>query len=213
MLFRRVRGLARCCGMSAALPPGPFLVHDSSAGPVLGVSAGVSRIASYVIAWVGHLLCPAFLVIGVYLLSLMNPFAFLIGLVVLGLGWLVRPRAARLPGDVQVLTRADAPELYGLIDRIGEGVGAPRIDTVALGGMANAALATYGWRRRRLVVIGYPLWLVLSPRERVAVLAHELGHSSNGDARHGWCAACSRGVVRDDQVHLDVGRLVAGSGQ
>ncbi|MFG2076175.1 M48 family metallopeptidase [Nonomuraea maritima] len=138
------------------------------------------------LAWVVHLLCPAFLVSGVYLLSLMNLFAFLLGLVVLGVAWLVRPRAARLPADVQVLTRADAPELHALIDRIGEGVGAPKVDTVALGGMANAALATYGWRRRRLVVIGYPLWLVLSPRERVAVLAHELGHSSNGDARHGW---------------------------
>lgn len=33
--------------------------------------------------------------------------------------------------------------------------------------------------------IGYPLWLILTPQERVALLAHELAHSRNGDARHG----------------------------
>ncbi|MEV1173569.1 M48 family metallopeptidase [Nonomuraea sp. NPDC049784] len=150
-----------------------------------GLSVGLARIASYAVACLVHLLGPTFLVVGVYLLFRMTIFAFFLGVVALGLAWLVRPRVPHFPADIQPLTREDAPNLYALLDRIGTGVGAPRVDTVALGGMVNAAFGTYGWRRRRLVMIGYPLWLILTPQERIAVLAHEMAHSSNGDARHG----------------------------
>lgn len=95
--------------------------------------------------------------------------------------------------------------LYALLDRIGARVGGPKTDAVALGGMVNAAFGTYGWRRRRLVIIGYPLWLILTPQERIAVLAHEMAHSSNGDARHGLFVGSAlhslrelRGVARFD---------------
>ncbi|TDD55855.1 hypothetical protein E1286_03705 [Nonomuraea terrae] len=63
-----------------------------------------------------------------------------------------------------------------------------------------ASFMTYGRRRRRVVEIGYPLWLVLTPQERVALLAHEMAHSSNGDGRHGLVvgsALHSLGVLRD----------------
>ncbi|QFY10943.1 M48 family metalloprotease [Nonomuraea phyllanthi] len=158
---------------------------SSRSFPASGLSVGLAHIASYVVACLVHLLGPAFLVIGVYLLSRMTVFALLAGVVALGFAWLVRPRVPRLPPDIQPLTREEAPNLYALLDRIADRVGAPRANIVALNGMVNAAVTTYGWRRRQLVVIGYPLWLILTPRERVAILAHEMAHFGNGDARHG----------------------------
>ncbi|GAA3213238.1 M48 family metallopeptidase [Nonomuraea helvata] len=176
-----------------------------------GLSAGLARIASYALACLVHFLGPAFLVAGGYLLSRMTIFAFFLGVVALGLAWLVRPRVPRFPADVQPLTREEAPNLYALLDRIGAGVGAPRADAVALDGTVNAAFGTYGWRRRRLVMIGYPLWLILTPQERIAVLAHEMAHSSNGDSRHGLFVGTAldslrelRGVTRFDW-HQDDG--------
>jgi Zn-dependent protease with chaperone function len=49
----------------------------------------------------------------------------------------------------------------------------------------NASVSVYGLRHRRLLTIGLPLWEILSPDERVALLGHELAHFSNGDQRHG----------------------------
>ncbi|RVX39293.1 Zn-dependent protease with chaperone function [Nonomuraea polychroma] len=190
-----------------------------------GLSVGLARIASYALACLVHLLGPAFLIVGVYLLSRMTLFAFFVGVVAVGLAWLVRPRASRFPADIQSLTREEAPNLYALLDRIGAGVGAPRTDVVALGGMVNAEFSTYGWRSRRLLVIGYPLWLILTPQERVAVLAHEMAHSSNGDARHGLFVGSALHSLRelremtrfdwhedDGLVHLFAEALVALAG-
>jgi Zn-dependent protease with chaperone function len=42
-----------------------------------------------------------------------------------------------------------------------------------------------GLRRRRTLALGAPLLAVLGPPERVAVVAHEIGHDRNGDARRG----------------------------
>ncbi|MEV0381997.1 hypothetical protein [Nonomuraea sp. NPDC050643] len=70
---------------------------------------------------------------------------------------------------------------------------------VALSGAVNASFRIYG-RRRRVVEIGYPLWLILTPQERVALLAHEMAHSSNGDGRHGLVVSSamhSLGVLHD----------------
>lgn len=53
----------------------------------------------------------------------------------------------------------------------------------------NAGVTTYGVRRRRLLMLGMPLWEVLTPKERLAVLGHELGHYANGDTRHGFVVA------------------------
>ncbi|MGW2154839.1 M48 family metallopeptidase [Nonomuraea sp. NPDC001699] len=150
-----------------------------------GGSAGLARAAGYALAALVHLLPFAFLAIGVYLVTRFTILSVPIGLIVIDLAWLTRPRPVRVPGGAETLTRQNAPRLYELIDRIGAEVGAPRTDLVVLSGAVNAAFTTYGWRRRPLVEIGYPLWMLLTPAERVSVLAHEMAHSRNGDARHG----------------------------
>ncbi|MGN9786591.1 M48 family metallopeptidase [Nonomuraea sp. ZG12] len=145
----------------------------------------MSRTTGYALAFVVHLLAPAFLVTGIYLIAGLTVGGILFGLVALDLAWLLRPRPAPFPASAVPLTRSDAPHLYALIDGIGVALAAPRTDLVAISGEVNASFRAYGRRRRRLVEIGYPLWLILTPEERVALLAHEMAHSRNGDARHG----------------------------
>jgi Zn-dependent protease with chaperone function len=43
----------------------------------------------------------------------------------------------------------------------------------------------FGWRRRRVLMLGSGPLAVLAPQELVALIAHELGHARNGDARRG----------------------------
>ncbi|MER6514124.1 M48 family metallopeptidase [Nonomuraea sp. NPDC001636] len=150
-----------------------------------GGSAGAARAAGYALAALVHLLPIAFLALGGYLVTRFTILSVPFGVIALDVAWLLRPRVMRVPGGAETLTRKNAPRLYELIDRIGDEVGAPRTDLVVLSGTANAAFTTYGWRRRRLVEIGYPLWMLLNPAERVSVIAHEMAHSRNGDARHG----------------------------
>ncbi|MER7191333.1 M48 family metallopeptidase [Streptomyces flaveolus] len=94
-------------------------------------------------------------------------------------------RAGRLPDDGPVLLRADAPELFALVDEVAGAVGTRSVDAVAVDGSVNAAVTTYGVRGRRLLVLGMPLWEVLTPEERIALLGHELAHDANGDTRNG----------------------------
>jgi Zn-dependent protease with chaperone function len=49
----------------------------------------------------------------------------------------------------------------------------------------NASTGRVGIRQRSELVIGLPLWIVLPPQLRVALLAHELGHAVNGDPTRG----------------------------
>ncbi|NRQ37357.1 M48 family metalloprotease [Nonomuraea sp. NN258] len=159
------------------------MTTTTTTGPA---GARVARWASYALAGVVHLLPPALLALGAYLLTRFTLLTAPIALVVIDLAWLIRPRTGRFPADAEPLTRQDAPHLFELLDRIGAESGAPRADVVAISGQVNASFGVYGARRRRLVEIGYPLWLILTPEERVALLAHEMAHSSNGDGRHGF---------------------------
>ncbi|WP_181448883.1 M48 family metallopeptidase [Nonomuraea aridisoli] len=181
------------------------------------MAGGAARVAVYALAFLTHLLCPAFFLIGVYFVTRWSFVSFVLAFIAFDLAWLLRPRPAPFPAGGEPLTREAAPGLFALLDRIGAEVGAPRTDLVAVSGAVNASFGTYGWRRRRVVEIGYPLWLVLTPRERVALLAHEMAHSSNGDGRYGvvvGSALHSLDVLRDvtkfDWQEGDgVGRLVA----
>ncbi|MGW3936862.1 M48 family metallopeptidase [Streptomyces phaeochromogenes] len=101
------------------------------------------------------------------------------------LAWTLRPRFTGLPDDEPLLHRADAPALFELIDEVAAVVGTRGADTVAVNTEINASVTTYGICGRRLLTIGLPLWEILTPQERIALLGHELGHYSNGDTRHG----------------------------
>ncbi|MET7276411.1 M48 family metallopeptidase [Streptomyces flaveolus] len=107
------------------------------------------------------------------------------GLVLLALAWVLAPRVGHLPDDRPVLLRDDAPELFALVDEVARTVGTGSVHAIAVDGSINAAVTTYGVRGRRLLVLGMPLWEVLTPEERIALLGHELAHYANGDTRNG----------------------------
>ncbi|MFD9418400.1 M48 family metallopeptidase [Streptomyces goshikiensis] len=116
-----------------------------------------------------------------------------VGVVLLAVVVVLRPRPVRLPKDAPLLHRADAPELFGLIDEVGAAIGTAGVHVVVVDPMANAAVTAYGLRGRRMLVLGLGLWEILSPQERVALLGHELGHFAHGDIRHG---AITGGALR-----------------
>ncbi|MFD5322683.1 M48 family metallopeptidase [Streptomyces sp. NPDC127092] len=97
-----------------------------------------------------------------------------IGVLLLALAFLLRPRFGRLDrrrAELPLLERADAPQLFALLDDIAAAVGTRGVDVVALDGDMNAGVTAYGIRRRRLLHLGMSLWAVLTPQERVALLA------------------------------------------
>lgn len=125
-----------------------------------------------------------------------------LGALCLFIAWLLRPRFARLPEDEQVLRRADAPELFALIDEVAGTVGTTGVHAVAITREINASVSTYGLRRRRLLTIGLGLWEILTTGQRIALLGHELGHYANNDTRHGMVLGNALGSLHTWQYLL-----------
>jgi Zn-dependent protease with chaperone function len=88
------------------------------------------------------------------------------------------------------LGRREGGALYELVDQIGRAIHAPSIDRITITGgfHASAAADTPAWqfRRRRTLVLGFPVLATVSLQELRAVIAHELAHFS--DARDGFAA-------------------------
>ncbi len=80
-----------------------------------------------------------------------------------------------------VLPRDQAPRLFEMLDRMTHRFGAPCIHEVRVTGDLNVAIMQQpGWClplcMRNTLVLGLPLALAVTPRQFVAVLAHEFGH-------------------------------------
>jgi Zn-dependent protease with chaperone function len=108
-----------------------------------------------------------------------SPFAIVIGVVLLGLAWMQRPRMASPPDDG--LRRGEFPKFFGLIDDVAHSIGIPPIEFVRLDYQFNASLTEVTWKRLPVLTIGFPLWKILAPQARIALIAHELAHRANGD--------------------------------
>lgn len=109
--------------------------------------------------------------------------------------WLLVPRPPRVEDDVVLLSRADAPQLWRLVDTVAAGMGTRPPDLLGVDTAFNAYVVRLGWRRRQLLVIGLPLWSTQRPQERVAVLAHELGHLRHGDTTRGRITTAAMNVL------------------
>lgn len=132
------------------------------------------RIAALAVSLAVHALTLAFVVLGV-LIVVGSPSLFLswmLGALLVAIGVLLRPRLGRLPDDAEVLAPSAAPELYGLAARVADEVGVPRPAQVAVLDLSTAAVyLRLGVRRVPVLLVGLPLWLAVSPRQRVALLA------------------------------------------
>lgn len=80
------------------------------------------------------------------------------------------------------LGQSEAGALYELVEEIRRAIEAPPVDGITLTGgfSARAAIHTPAWRlrRRRTLVLGFPVLATLSLPELRAVIAHELAHFS-----------------------------------
>lgn len=109
----------------------------------------------------------------------------------------VRPRLGRLPRKQPLLTRGQAPALFGLLDRIAAATGAQTPAWVEVRGDYNAWQQYVGVRRRSLLHVGAGLWAMLDQPQRVALLGHELAHDVNGDLSHGVVVGGALGTLHE----------------
>jgi heat shock protein HtpX len=99
--------------------------------------------------------------------------------------------------------------LYQLVSSISDAYGGGSVPSIIVTGDFNASLSRVGWRNAKVLCFGLPLWTTLQPQEKVALLAHELAHSVNGDltrtflvgsaidSLNGWYQ-----VIRPDHIWL-----------
>jgi Zn-dependent protease with chaperone function len=118
-----------------------------------------------------------------------------VALMLLGLGGLGLPQPSKL--EEPILPQQEYPKLYALLERVARAVGERRLPTLGVNTAFNAYFGRFGWRQTPHIGLGLPLWTVLSAQERVALLAHELGHSVNGDHTRGFfCGAAAQTLYR-----------------
>lgn len=135
-----------------------------------------------------HSLTLAFVALGLWLAVLVSRsygvFAMLASLPCFVVAWMLLPHVPSPPALLR-LPADQFPVLYGLANRITRALGGTPVDGILCGMDFNAAFGRFGWRRKRQLILGLPLFAALDPQERVALLAHELAHDVNGDPARG----------------------------
>ncbi|WP_415951836.1 M48 family metallopeptidase [Streptomyces sp. KLOTTS4A1] len=180
--FGRVERLRR----SLARRHGERLAAEMAGGSAVPPHGDAASLAAYALSLAVHSLTVLLAATGLGLIVLGWGIGFypVLGALALLIAFVLRPRFGSLPADGPVLHRPDAPRLFELIDRVGAEVGTRGVDAVVVGPEVNAAVSTYGIRRRRVLHLGLGLWEPATVPQRIALLGHELGHYANGDVRH-----------------------------
>jgi Zn-dependent protease with chaperone function len=166
-----------------------------------------AKIAAFAIAILVHLLTVSLLAAGaaLILLSWINVAGIILGLALIGIGIMMRPRLGKLPTH-GVVERHEAPELYALVDEIAAMIDTRSADVIAIDEKLNASWAIEGLRRRRVLTLGLPLLAMLEPQERVALIAHELAHGRNGDSTRGLAIGSALDALAEIHQVLVSGR-------
>lgn len=171
---RRARELARAEAWYARL------AKPGSAGRISG-----SDLAAAVLASLVHLVTLAVAAGSIWLLLTGQIILMVLGVVGAGLVWLLRPRFGGLREDTAQVTREEAPQLHELIERIADELGVRRPDRLRVQAGYLTTYSRRGVRQEVELTIGLALWTVLTPQQRIAMLARELGHGAVGSPRHG----------------------------
>ena len=170
----------------------------------------LARVASY-----GLAICILAIPVGLIALAIWLIFgiasipSIVLGIIVLPIIVELRPRLGSLRKVKHLRRRNDAPALFTLLDAVAAEAGAKPAYAVITTADWNAAYGAVGWRRRRVVTLGLPLWDALAADQKVAVLGHEFGHGVNGDARHGLIVGTSLGTLARLRWLLLPGRMAA----
>jgi hypothetical protein len=133
---------------------------------------------------VGVHLVTVLLVVGAVLLAVSPAWIgakVVLVLLLAAIAWQVRPRRRRDLPEGPTLSRADAPALFALLDRVAAATGGRAPRTVVLDEHFNASYGTT--RDGPVLVIGLPYWSAIHGQLKVSCLAHELAHDVGGDVR------------------------------
>jgi Zn-dependent protease with chaperone function len=151
-----------------------------------------ARVGSYLLACGIHISSLGLLVLGCWMLiTMLNIITFIPAVTAVLLAVELRPRLGSLRKAKHIRRRGDAPALFALLDRVAAELKAKPVEVVITAGAFNAAYATVGLRRHRVLYLGLPLWEVLPADQKIALLGHELAHGVNGDSRHGLIVGSS----------------------
>jgi heat shock protein HtpX len=122
---------------------------------------------------------------GVALIVFSAPNAFTVGFgaVLIAGGAVACPRPVRRRRVRAGVAGEDIPLLCDVIARVAQALGVAPPDLVVFDDRFNASWGHDGLRRRRVLRLGVPLVAYLDSQQLVALLAHELAHERNGDAR------------------------------
>lgn len=165
--------------------------------------------AAAAIAIVVHLFVIALVALGVLIVvradSTFPLIPIIVGTALVGLAVLMRPRVGRPPKIEDTVDPAAAPTLYALVNQVAERLGSKPVWRIMLTADYSASFGIYGLRRRAVLTLGYPLWNLLEPQERVALLGHELGHAVNGDSQRGLLVGSSLGSLGELRAALLIG--------
>ncbi|MGZ0148521.1 hypothetical protein ACXJJ3_15730 [Kribbella sp. WER1] len=151
---------------------------------------------------------------GIVLLAFYRPlwFAAPFAVVLFALTAVFRPRITRLPYGAQPVSRAEAPQLYDVLDRLAAQTGSPRLEHVVVTVDERIAVDRVGWGYRRTLRIGLPAWSVLGPQERYAALAHALYDDQRGV--HDRVLGAAQHIIGELAATVTPGRLdSAGDGR
>lgn len=167
------KGLSVSSGLLAELSTHPDSASHGSRGfrwlvalSALIVVVGLVALVGGVLVWTRtDLPAGVRLVASVALLSLA---AFLV------------PRPSRVPKRLR-LADDQGVEFRRVANDVAAAVGTPPADIIIFDLGVNAAVGRSGWRGKTVLVVGIPLWTILTREGRVSVLAHEFGHLVNGD--------------------------------
>jgi Zn-dependent protease with chaperone function len=160
----------------------------------------VGMLLAYLAATPVHLLFVVLIFFGVSLVTSFRrygPAPAVSSLLFFALAWQIRPNPPKAPKGL--IRRDQAPAFFQTMDRIRAQLGGPRVDRLRIDSKHWAAIGSYGLRRRKVVHLHPAYIAIMQPRELVGVLAHEQGHSVNGDPNRRtfvWLALTNLGKIR-----------------
>lgn len=177
---RRALREQRLVQASYALDRELFAELSEAAGPRRGrMSARLLAVAaaSVLLAMIGTTL----IILGVVMIVTASWPVKIVGAFLIGCVMELRPRLPGVEDSPWCRTRSQEPALFAVIDAVAAQVGSPSVELVVVDETFDASCARYGLRRRRVLVLGLPLWAALGPEGRTALLAHQLAHLVDGD--------------------------------
>jgi Zn-dependent protease with chaperone function len=145
----------------------------------------IVKVLAFLVSLLIHLISVANIFIVFYLLTQygINIITIILSLFFFSLAYLTLPHFQKLPKDA--VKREDFPALYKLVDDIAKAYSCKSIDALVIDSSFNAAYSEIGFKRKKVLYIGLPLFCILNNKEKVAIIGHELAHGINGDITRG----------------------------